>query len=141
MTSFQTITGPYADSVFQGLGMRTDRIRHLTPSTNAIIEITPRPLLSDLGVQPLTELGHDLEFAENYRTWKCTIPRATLVSLFGDWATAETAIGPDQIWEISVNDETWNRYRTPKDYQRNPEGDRYEITLVEFVGYEDAYNP
>jgi hypothetical protein len=91
---FQNSTGKRFDEQCQALGLRTHRIR------KGNIEITPRPLISEDGVQAVSDVSSELYTPELAQQFSASIPEETLVKCFGTLTAARSALALNQSWEI-----------------------------------------
>ena len=98
---FQYLTGSYFDAQCEAYGIRQHRLRR------GNIEITPRPLISEDGVQAMSDVQSELYTPEQVEMYSVSIPEEVLVKKFGSLSTALTALAPNQDWEIWAPRRGW----------------------------------
>ena len=103
---FQFLTGPYFDDQCAAVGLRTHRIR------KGNIEITPRPLISEDGIQAVSDVSTELYTPELARQFSVSIPEESLVKAFGSLSAALTALAPNQPWQIYTPRSGWLNVRS-----------------------------
>lgn len=91
---FQNLTGAYFDQQCDAIGLRTHRIRR------GSIEITPRPLISEDGVQAVSDVNSEIYTPELAQQFSVSFPEETLVKAFGTLTAARSALVLNQSWEI-----------------------------------------
>jgi hypothetical protein len=151
-----SLTGAYADQIFNAVGLRKTRIRYTG------IEIIPTPLISNLSVQINPEFSSPITPNEPLTTWQVTIPVGVLNPLLATaLATklAELAANPlfsgssdysdyvarwkrtfdpmqatsaDSVWEVNEAG-VWEKTKVRED--QNFYADRYLFNLIPITNH------